>query len=541
MTTAATASEPTVVPQAGLREWIGLAVLALPTLLVSIDVSVMLLALPHIGAGLGADSTQLLWIMDIYGFMLAGFMITMGTLGDRIGRRKLLMIGGAAFGCASILAAFSRTPEMLIAARALLGIAGATLSPSILALISNMFRDPKQRSLAVGLWLVCFMGGMALGPLVGGALLESFWWGSVFLLGVPVMVLLLVAGPLLLPEYRAPQAGRLDLASVALSLATILPVIYGLKESAKHGLQTAPILAVVVGVVFGVAFAHRQRRLASPLLDLRLFGNRGFSVALGSMFAVTLTGANMMFITQYLQLVEGLSPFYAGLWMLPAAVASMVGFLVAPLIARRVRPAHLIGAGLGVSVGGALLLTQVGATSGLPALVAGFVLFNLGAAPLVALSADLVVGSVPPERAGSAASMLETSSEFGFALGIATLGSIGTAAYRSQIAGTIPAGVPAEAAAIARDTLAGASAAAGTLGDQVAVGLLIAARAAFTSGMHVVTALSAVLLLAVAVLVLATLRHLRPIGQAQHDDVEREQSDGRPASVPSLAPVPLSA
>jgi DHA2 family multidrug resistance protein-like MFS transporter len=211
--------------RAGRREWIGLAVLALPTLLVSIDVSVLFLALPHLSEDLGADSTEQLWITDIYGFMTAGFLVTMGTLGDRIGRRRLLLIGGTLFGLASLLAAFSASPEMLIAARALMGIAGATLLPSTLALISNMFRDPKQMGMAIAVWGTCFMAGIALGPVVGGAMLDAFWWGSVFLLAVPVMAVLLVAAPLFLPEFSDPDAGRLDLVSVALSLVTILPAI----------------------------------------------------------------------------------------------------------------------------------------------------------------------------------------------------------------------------------------------------------------------------------------------------------------------------
>src|SRR6266487_2072372 len=383
-------------PRAGRREWIGLAVLALPTLLVSIDVFVMLLALPHLSADLRAGSTEQLWIMDIYGFMIAGFLITMGTLGDRIGRRKLLLLGGSAFGAASVLAAYAPTPELLIAARALLGIAGATLAPSTLALISNMFRDPKQRGLAIGVWLVCFMSGAAIGPLVGGVMLENFWWGSVFLLGVPAMLLLLVLGPALLPEYRDTNAGRLDLASVALSLAAILPIVYGLKELAKAGWHS----------------------LAVAMLDVRLFANRAFTAALaGMLFGTMLMGAMMVFITQHLQLVEGLSPLRAGLWMLPAVATSLISFQLSPLVARRIRPAYLIGAGLAVSVVGVLMLTRVGATSGLSTLVIGFAVINLGAGPLVSVGTDLVVGSAPPEKAGSAAAMNETSGEFGFALG----------------------------------------------------------------------------------------------------------------------------
>jgi DHA2 family multidrug resistance protein-like MFS transporter len=499
--------------RAGRREWIGLAVLALPTLLLSIDVFVMLLALPKLSADLGAGSTQQLWIMDMYGFLLSGFMITMGTLGDRIGRRRLLLIGATGFGIASVLAAYATSPMMLIAARALLGIAGATLAPSTLALISNMFRDARQRGLAIGIWLVCFMGGAAIGPVVGGALLERFWWGSVFLLGVPAMLLLLVLGPILLPEYRNPAAGRLDLPSVALSLAAILPIVYGLKELAKSGWAPAPVAALVAGAAVAVLFVRRQRTLEHPLLDLRLFADRAFSTALGSMlFGTMLMGAIMLFISQYLQLVQGLSPLRAGLWMLPAVGASGVSFLVSPLLARRIRPAYLIGGGLALSTVGLLAIAQAGPTSGLTALVTGFVLSNLGAGPLVTLATDLIVGSAPPEKAGSAASMNEISGEFGFALGIAALGSLGTAIYRGRIADTMPAGVPAGAADTARDTLAGATTAAAGIPGEVGTALLGAAREAFTSGLHVVATICALLLVVVAVLAGTLLRHVPPTG-----------------------------
>ena len=255
-----------VTPRATRREWIGLAVLALPCLLYSMDLTVLNLAVPQLSADLKPTSSQLLWIVDIYGFMIAGSLITMGTLGDRIGRRRLLLIGAGAFGVASVLAAFSSSATMLIAARALLGVAGATLAPSTLSLIRNMFLDPAQRTFAIGVWITSYSAGGAIGPLLGGVLLEHFWWGSVFLAGVPVMALLLLTGPVLLPEYRDPEARRLDLASAALSLAAVLPVIYGLKQTAERGISGGTVVAILTGLVMGTAFVRRQRRLADPLI-----------------------------------------------------------------------------------------------------------------------------------------------------------------------------------------------------------------------------------------------------------------------------------
>ncbi|GGF40467.1 MFS transporter [Youhaiella tibetensis] len=506
------ASTSTGPARAAAREWTGLAVLALPSLLVSIDVSVMVLALPHMSAALGADSAQQLWIMDIYSFMLAGFMITMGTLGDRIGRRRLLMFGGAGFGLASILAAFAPSAGTLIAARAVLGLAGATMSPSILALITNMFRDPAQRGFAISIWMVCFMAGMTVGPLVGGFMLEHFWWGSVFLLGVPVMVLLLVAAPFLLPEYRDPAGGRLDLLSVVLSLLSILPVVYGLKEMARLGIEPVSLGAIAVGLGFSLAFIARQRRLADPLFDLGLFSNRAFTTAVGGMFGITSTGAIMLYTSQYFQLVLGLSPLHAGLWGLPGVLAMTVMLMVSPILAQRVRPAPLIATSLVVGALGAFLITRADLASGVWPVVVGFMLFNGGCAPMVTLANGIVMSSVRPEKAGSAAGLSETCAEFGFALGIAILGSIGTAIYRSQIAATAPAGLPHDLAAAIEDTFANASVAASQLPADLGNALMGAASAAFVSGMHVVATICAITLLAVAMLVMMRLRHLPPIG-----------------------------
>lgn len=477
---------------AGRREWIGLGVLASIALLLSIDVSVLYLALPHLSADLGASAPQQLWIMDIYSFMLAGFLVTMGTLGDRIGRRKLLLAGAAAFGAMSVLAAYSTSAEMLVVTRALLGIAGATLMPSSMALLRNMFRDPKQMGAAIGIWFSCFMVGMAIGPLVGGLLLEHFRWGSAFLLGVPFMVVVVVAGPALLPEYRDHEAGRLDPASVALSLATILPAIYGLKEIARNGWHPVSVAAVVAGVVFGVVFVRRQRRLASPLLDLRLFGNRPFAATLGIMLlgGVVMAGTTLM-STLYLQTVEALSPLEAGLWLLPQNFAMIVALSAGPMLARRVRPAYVMAAGLLLGAVGLALHTQVPAVGGVPLLVAGLILASAGIALPMGLGNGIIMSAAPPEKAGSAASLSETGGEFGVALGVAALGSLGTAVFR----GALPENVHAE-------SITDAVAAFQNLPE-----LLDQARAAFTTGLNTVAAVSAVIFFALAAVTVAVLRN----------------------------------
>ncbi|GAA0971782.1 MFS transporter [Acrocarpospora macrocephala] len=494
---------------AGRREWSGLAVLALPTILLSLDQSVLYLALPHLSADLAAGSTQTLWIIDIYGFMLAGFLVTMGTLGDRIGRRRLLLIGAAAFGVASVVAAYSTSAELLIVTRALMGVAGATLMPSTLALITDMFAEPKQRGMAIAAWFGCLMVGGALGPVVGGALLENFWWGSVFLMGVPVMVLLLVLGPVLLPESRDATLGRLDVPSVVLSLATILPVVYGIKELSKGG--PASLLAVVAGVVVGVAFVRRQRKLASPLLDLRLFANRTFGAAmLILLLGSVTTGGIYLLVSLYLQAVEGLSPLRAGLWLVPSAVAIVIGSMLAPGLAQRFRPAYVIAAGLTVTALGYLLLSQVGSTDGLPLLVGGFVLAFFGAGPMGALGTGLVVGSAPPRRAGSAASISETGNHLGIALGIAVMGSIGAAVYSARLA--VPAGVPSGVAEASRESITAAATAAAGLTGGLGPELLDAARRAFTAGLNVSAVVGAGLFIALAVLAAVGLRQVRPGG-----------------------------
>jgi MFS transporter, DHA2 family, multidrug resistance protein len=520
--------------KAGRREWIGLAVLMLPTLLIVMDLSVLHLAVPHLTADLKPSSAQLLWIVDIYGFLVAGSLITMGTLGDRIGRRRLLLIGAAGFGLASLLAAFSSSTEMLIASRALLGVTGATLMPSTLALIRNMFLDPTQRTVAIGVWSSGFSAGSAIGPLIGGLLLEYFWWGSVFLLGVPVMLLLLALGPLLLPEYRDPGAGRLDLISAALSLVAVLLVIYGLKQIAQDGLGGIPALSILAGLALGVVFVRRQRALADPLIDLRLFRVPAFSASLATYtLGVFVAFGSFLFIAQYLQLVLGLSPLQAGLWSVPGAVASIVGSNVAPVLVRHLRPAFVVAGGLALAAIGFGLLTQVGVSS-LALVVVGWVVISLGFGLTFTVSTDLVVGSAPPERAGAASAITETGAELGGALGIAVLGSLGMAVYRSQLASAIPAGVAPEAAEAARDTLGGVVALAGQLPDQLGTALLGMARAAFAQGLQLTAVIGAVVMTGLAILAVVLLRDVglgaEPESQEDVEQLAQPQQVNCPGS-----------
>jgi DHA2 family multidrug resistance protein-like MFS transporter len=482
-------------------------VIALPCLLYAMDLTVLNLALPSLSAELQPTSAQLLWIVDIYGFLVAGALITMGTVGDRIGRRRLLLIGAAAFGIGSVLAAFSTSATMLIATRALLGLAGATVAPSTLSLIRNMFLDPRQRTVAVGVWVSSYSVGAAIGPFVGGLLLERFWWGSVFLASVPVMVLLLVLGPILLPEYKDPRAGRVDLISAALSLLCVLTVIYGLKQVAENGWGTVPGAAILVGVALGILFARRQRTLAHPLIDLRLFAVPAFSAALAAYTLGTFVAFGVfVFIGQYLQLVLGLSPFRAGLWTTPFGGAFIIGSMLTPLLARRMRPSFVIAGGLALSAVGFGALTQVSGASALAVLVTGFVIYALGIAPVTTLATDLIIGSAPPQRAGAASAISETGAELGGALGIAILGSIGASVYRGAMAGAVPTGIAPEAMAAARDTLGGASAVAARLPPELGAELLRAARAAFTQAMESTAMISAVLVLAMALVVVLVLR-----------------------------------
>ncbi|MFF6999303.1 MFS transporter [Streptomyces sp. NPDC008313] len=497
---------------AGRREWTALAVLMLPLLLVSMDVSVLYFAIPSISADLEPSGTQQLWIFDIYAFVLAGLLMTMGSLGDRVGRRRLLLIGAAAFGTASVVAAYADSAQTLIAARAVLGIGGATLMPSTLAIIRTMFTDPGQRARAIGIWSGVTTGGVALGSVMSGVLVQYFWWGSVFLVNLPAMVLLLVLGPVLLPESRNPAPGRFDLISVPLSMAAVLPVVYGVKEIPSEGWKPEYGASIVVGLVFAALFVRRQRTAESPLISPALFRGRGFAaaVALNLVAAFGLMGS-AYFTTQYLQSVLGKSSMEAALWsLLPSVLIGVAAPVSGRLVEKGVHRAHVVAGGFAVAACGYGMLALAG-TDSLWLVLAGAGVLASGIVTVMSQMVDLALSTVPVGDAGAASSLLETGSEFGGALGMAVLGSIGTAVYRH--------GVPAGAPSAAHETLGSALAVARDLPGRAGDALTAAARDAFTDGMQTAAVAGGALLIGAAVLATAALRGVT-VRQAPDEETE---------------------
>ncbi|MBG0830452.1 MFS transporter [Planomonospora sp. ID67723] len=498
------------------RKWGTLVIACLAMLLLSIDLTVLHLATPKLVEDMDPSGSQLLWIADVYGFALAGLLVTMGNLGDRIGRRRLLLTGTAAFGAASLLTAYAPSPELLIAARALLGVAGATIMPSTLSLIRNVFTDAKERTTAVGIWSSIGAAGFALGPVVGGALLNEFWWGSVFLINVPVVAVILLAGTAVLPESRNPNPGRIDLVSVPLSVVGVIAVIYALKEAAHGGVGRIPVVvAAALGVVALAVFVRRQTRLAEPLIDVRLFGNRAFSASVGSalvaMFAML---AMSLVFAQYFQLVLGWSPLVAGLAGLPGGVGAAVGGSVAgPLVMRRGR-AQTVALGMALAAVGFALYSQVGLDLNYAYLVVAMIVTSTGIGLTFAVVNDTIIATAPRERAGAAAAISETAHEMGGALGIAVLGTVLNSAYAARL--VLPAGLPAGTAEQVRDTLGDALRIAAELPADLAPAVAGAARQAFVESMQATVLTGAGVLLVLAV---AALYALRGVPKELSDDV----------------------
>ncbi|MFK0257757.1 MFS transporter [Streptomyces sp. NPDC090445] len=515
------------VRRAGRREWTAFTVLLLPLLLVSMDASVLYFAIPAITRELDPSATQQLWIFDSYAFALSGLLITMGSLGDRIGRRRLLLIGAAAFGLASVLAAYAPSAELLIAARILLGIGGATLMPSTLGLVRNLFPDDRQRAQAIGIWSAAMTGGIALGSVMSGVMLNHFWWGSIFLVNVPAMLLLLTLAPVLVPEFKDPAPGRFDLLSVPLSMGAVLPVVYGLKEIAAEGFTAARGLCIGAGLVVGYAFLRRQRSREDAMINRSLFRSRvfGTGIALNAVAAFAALGS-AYFTTQYLQSVLGMGTLEAALWSLAPSVAIGAAAPVAGVLARKTDRAYVIAGGFVLAAAGFAMISLVGTDSLWLLLTAAGVLSS-GIVTVMSLVSDLALGAAPAEKAGSAASLLETGTEFGGALGMALLGSIGTAVYRADLAGADPA---------ARETLGGAVATAQRLGGPAGERVLALAREAFVHGMAYAALGGAALLLVTAVLAAALLRRSAgPAAAAEGHAAGMPAAEAPAAGAPGLA------
>ncbi|MDH5132657.1 MULTISPECIES: MFS transporter [unclassified Microbacterium] len=503
-----TASIPTTeteAPRVGARGWAALVVLMLPVLLVSVDNTVLSFALPEISISLAPSGAEQLWIIDVYPLVLAGLLVTMGTLGDRFGRRRLLLIGATGFAVVSALAAFAPTAGLLIAARALLGFFGAMLMPSTLSLLRSIFQNRDQRRIAIAVWASAFSAGSALGPIVGGFLLEHFAWGSVFLIAVPVLIPLLIAAPLLVPESRDPNPGRTDPLSIVLSMAAMIPVVYAIKSFAVDGPSLYAGGWALLGLVMGTLFVRRQLRADTPMLDMALFRRGSFSGAiLVNLLSVVALVGFLYFVSQHLQLVLGLSPMVAGLALVPGMAAMIVAGLTVVPISRRVPPHVLIPAALVFSVAGYLIVAFTTHEHGVAPLILAFVVLGIGIGAAETISNELILSSAPAAKAGAASAVSETAYELGAVLGTAILGGIITAFYRGAL--VLPEGLPAEVARAAQETLAGAYTAAHELPAALGDALWQAAADAFGSGVTVTSLIGAGLVVVAAVIAAVTLR-----------------------------------
>lgn len=485
-------------PRAGWRGWLALAVLMQPVLVVSIDNTALAFAVPQLSTALAPTAAQLLWIVDIYPLVLAGLLLTMGALGDRVGRRRLLMIGTAGFGAISVAAAFAPDAAFLVGARTLLGFFGAMLMPSTLSLLRNIFLDPDQRRLAVAIWASGFAGGTAVGPVAGGWLLEHFWWGAIFLIAVPPALVLLGAAPFLVPESRDSAAGRIDLTSVALSIGAMLPFAYAVKHTATVGADLGGLAALVVAAACGALFVRRQLRADDPLLDLRLFTRPLFAVAVGANFLSVFAFAGLIFFaSQQLQFVEVRSPLGAAAALVPGVVASVLFSLLAVQFAKLWAVRFLIVAGLLTSATGFALGTLLGVDTSGWLMVVVFGLVGAGSGLAETLTNDAILTSAPPHRAGAAAGISETAYELGAAFGVAILGSVLAWRYRTGL--DLPAGVRGADAAEARETIGSALSVAEALPEATGRAVADAARVAFESGVVVTCAIGALLLIVAAV------------------------------------------
>lgn len=496
--------------KATYKDWLGFSVLALTCMLYSMDLTVLNLAIPQISRALNPSSTQLLWIVDIYGFFLAGTLITMGTLGDRIGRKKILLFGGAFFASISALAAFSTSPEMLITLRALQGMAGATIAPSTLSLIRVLFKNPQQRTIAMGLWGTSFSVGGLIGPLIGGFLIEHYWWGSVLLINVPVMLLMLATGPSLLPEYKSSTDDKTDWISTLLSLVAVLSLILCLKKTLEFGLGIIPMVTLLTGFISIYFFIRRQTRIQNPLIDLKLFENKKFNFLLILNFsAMLVVFGTFLFTSQYMQLIMELKPLEAGAWSTFFSIGFILSATLSPQLVKKIKPAYMMSGGLFVGALGFLLISQINGLKDIYILALGTLLFSIGLSPVLLFTTGMLVNTAPEEKAGSAAALSETANELGGATGIALLGSLGHFLFHLKLNSLITFQLSADLESAFQGTLDSALSSIKNLPQEQAVPLKNLIHSAYNDSFSFIMLISTTLLLILAGFVLKYLKDVK--------------------------------
>ena len=511
--------------RAGRREWAGLAVLIIPVLLISIDNTVLGFAIPAISIGLHPTGIQLLWIVDIYALMLAGLLVAMGSIGDRVGRRKLLIIGAFGFGLASLLAAFSTSAEMLIIARALLGVFGATLMPSTLSLIRNIFLNDKDRRVAIATWAAMFSGGAALGPIVGGILLEHFHWSSIFLINLPLIAIFIPAAIFLLPESRDPNPGRIDPLSIVLSMLMLAPLVLAIKHVMADGMDLVFWASISVAVGAGASFVLRQLATPNPMLDVRLFANKVFtSAVVSNLLSVMGLAGFLYFGTQLLQLVLGLSPVQAALVLVPGLITSIAsGYLAVPIIAR-LQPRVLVPCALllnGVGLG----IIAFAPEHSVAGMLISFLIIGVGLGAAEVITNDLILAAVPANKAGAASAISETAYEFGSVMGTAVLGGLSTMVYSTHLQSSLGSKASGSEFETLGSALEHANSQGGRLGEQIAE----AAVTSFELGVQWAAGAAVVLVIIAAVLTSFGLkgagRLLTSPVTANHDSADDSSQD----------------
>ncbi|MFG2673940.1 MFS transporter [Streptomyces sp. NPDC048445] len=482
----------------GANRWVVLVVLCLSLLLVALDATVLHVAVPAVTEDLRPSAVGLLWIVDAYPLVCASLLILFGTLGDRVGRRRVLLLGYALFGVASAVAAMADSAGVLIAARALLGVGGAMIMPATLSILRQVFPDRRERAVAIGVWSAVAAVGAATGPVIGGFLVEHFWWGSVFLINIPLMALLLPVGRLLLPESRGSDDGPWDVLGALMAAAGVLGVVLGVKRAGtgEGVLGPATLAPLLIGAALLVAFVRRQKRRTHPLIDMGMFARPAFSTAVGCIVLAMLALVGLELIAvQYLQLVLGLSPLETGLRLLPLTFAAMAAGATGSYTLRRVGPRRMVGLGFVLTAVAVLMLTVMGQHDRPGLLTVSFVVLGFGLQSTLFGAYESMLSEAPADRAGGAAAIGETSYQLGAGMGIALLGSVMNAAYTPGLARLPEAGVPASAGAAASHSLGEAYQVAARLGGPLGGVLRSTARHAFIHGLHVTLLVSAALLL----------------------------------------------